>query len=97
MRRSSLHLALILLGAAGCDKAPTHAEIRDAIEKARVCQNDVDCVNLGARCPFGCAIAVKRSEAEHIRQLLNDFEGSCVQECATPTQILCEKGLCTPK
>jgi hypothetical protein len=98
MRAAAL-LSATLLGclAPACDKPLTDAEIRTEIEKARNCAHDTDCINLGARCPFGCAITVARSEAERIRQILDEHEESCTATCATYTQVLCEKGLCTPR
>ncbi len=97
MRAAPL-LAALLLGALGsCDKAPSEEEIREEIEKARVCLTDLECVNLGSSCPFGCAITVTRSEAERIRGLVAGFESSCAYSCKAVTQVLCEKGLCTAK
>jgi hypothetical protein len=90
-------LLTLLLGAAGCDGGPSEAEIREEIELARRCQNDHECINLGSRCPIGCAITVNRSEAERILGLLRDLEASCTQDCSPVTRVVCEKSLCTAK
>jgi len=90
-------LLALLCAAPGCDKAPSESEIREEIEKARICLNDFECINLGSRCPFGCAVAVTRSEAERIRALLNEFESTCAYGCAQVTEVVCEKGLCTAR
>lgn len=79
----------------GC--SPSESDIKQEIESARACQADTDCVDVGTACPFGCSIVVNKSDADHIRDLLDGYTSTCAYDCAQPTSTVCEKNLCTNK
>lgn len=78
---------------------PSEEEIRDEIEAANYCSRAEDCVDVGGVCPFGCQIPVNEAEADHIRDLLEEWEEApdgeaCMYSCAEPEPIDCVAGEC---
>lgn len=63
--------------------------IKKEIEKANYCKEDLDCVNAGSKCPFGCWNYVNKNEVERISNLINLYDSKCVYGC-----VLCEKAIC---
>lgn len=93
--------ALALVGPQGCGnegaRTPTEAEVWAEIEAAGYCVSDDECVDVGPRCPFGCAIPVNRAEAGRIREVLESTPRTCIYLCGTAGVVSCEEGRCVPE
>jgi hypothetical protein len=84
-------LLLSWLLACGAREARVEAKLDDM----NYCEEAADCVDVGGECPFGCYVLVNEAEASAARALLDRHVGTCVYDCAAPTEILCEAGRCT--
>lgn len=69
------------------------------IDEANYCNNDNECVNIGAICPFGCSIYVNHNEVDNIKQIINKFrkikKNNCEYMCGIiPGDIKCINNKC---
>jgi hypothetical protein len=81
-------------------ESEARAIVAAAIEAARVCESDADCVVIGSPCPFGCMIAVHRDEADDVEARIADHferfpESRCDYGCPDGGPAGCDAGLCT--
>jgi hypothetical protein len=58
------------------------------------CQEDLDCVVIGQKCPFGCSIIANTSNAERIKKLVYSFPSTCSLDCFWQEKASCEGGKC---
>lgn len=66
-----------------------------SIEAARQCTQDSECVSLGDRCGFGCAVTVNSDSQEQVDATLDFFdEGACSMLCPV-VEPQCVAGMCT--
>jgi hypothetical protein len=89
---ASLGLALGFVLVPGC--APSEQEIKDEIEAAGACAAASECVNIGAECPFGCAIVINKGSVAHIKQLLAGHNEPCAYDCLATAGVECKAGRC---
>lgn len=96
-----LHGALValLLGAGLGACGPEKGDVERDIRSANHCDVPADCVDLGAYCPFGCAVLVNVDEATRIREAIHDYYDAhpgeqCLYDCVGYTGIACEAGVC---
>ena len=73
----------------------TEEQIKAEIEKANYCQKDSDCVNIGEKCPFGCAIIVNINEETRIKSLVEPYGSNCIYDCIEVKEVKCISNKCT--
>ena len=69
-------------------------DIKARIDAANYCTVASDCVNVGSKCPFGCAIIVNAAEADEIEALVDDYDSNCMYDCMGLDGIECLAGKC---
>jgi hypothetical protein len=75
-------------------EAQKESNIKQEIEKAKHCDEDLDCVDAGGECPFGCYAYVNKNEVDRIRQLIGSFDSKCVYDCISCPTAVCENKKC---
>jgi len=97
MRLSHLSLLSLVLLAA-CSSAsgnPTSEEgIQRELVKANYCETASDCVDVGAKCPFGCYLYVNKDEASRIRPMVEGFQSTCQYACIAIKGVECVQNKC---
>lgn len=94
MRKTARFMLLAsLVGFSACTSV--EEEIKKEIDKANYCESPRDCVDVGGKCPFDCAIVVNAREAERIRALVDGFESKCMYSCTPITGVKCERQKCS--
>jgi len=68
--------------------------IKSEIEKANYCEVESDCVNVGAKCPFGCYIYVNKNEVEQISKLIQSYNSNCIYSCILCPTVICDNNKC---
>lgn len=70
------------------------SNIKSAIEKAKYCEVDSDCVDAGGKCPFGCYNYVNKNEVEQISKLIQSYDSNCMYQCVPLSEVICENNKC---
>lgn len=73
---------------------PASLSIKKEIETASHCESDTDCRVLDSKCPFGCFVAINRSETERIDQLIDGFNSTCDYKCMKSFGATCQENSC---
>jgi len=70
--------------------------ISHQIARAGYCETDSDCVSPGTSCPFNCAVAVNRNEADRITNLIYSFPATCENKnlCNYMMKVFCLDNKC---
>ncbi len=64
------------------------------IARAGNCATDAECVIVGNKCPFSCAVVANRNEADRITRLVNLFPSTCELSCPGNNRAVCLNGSC---
>jgi hypothetical protein len=64
------------------------------IDAANYCDAREKCVNLGAKCPFGCNIYVNEKEADRIESMLRSYPEDCIYDCQLCPGVECVNNKC---
>ncbi|MDD3263338.1 MAG: hypothetical protein PHT94_00415 [Candidatus Nanoarchaeia archaeon] len=70
--------------------------IKNEIKKANYCEEDLDCIDAGSKCPFGCFNYVNKNEVERISNLIESYNSNCVYGCLLCENVKCEDKKCIP-
>lgn len=70
------------------------SQLRAAIEEANYCNFDLDCMDAGGKCPFGCYNYVNKNEVERMSGLIEAHDSKCVYGCASLADVICENNKC---
>lgn len=69
--------------------------IKREIEAANYCEVVEDCQQVAvSKCPFGCYIYVRNTEASRIEEMLNGFQSSCEYGCIEMKGVDCINNKC---
>jgi len=68
--------------------------IKSQIQKANYCEETLDCVDAGGKCPFGCYVFVNEAEVERISSLIKSYDSKCVYGCVSNVTVICENNKC---
>jgi hypothetical protein len=88
-------LSLMLVVLAGCNRTISQQEVEAAIETARYCDTENDCVRADSFCPFDCYVFVNEAEVNRINTLLNSFDSACTYSCTVLQGVDCINHKCT--
>lgn len=73
-------------------------EVETAIGQAQQCKTREDCAPLGSPCPFGCNLAVDKTQTSHLLEMIHEYktktENFCSYNCPVPAGYACYKGRC---
>lgn len=72
-------------------------KIKKEIEKAGYCEADPDCEIVPAQCPFGCFVGINKKEVSRIKDLVDDYESTCVYSCIEVKGVECVNKKCQVK
>jgi len=87
-------LTIALIGCNSPDITQSQGFIQDEIDAANYCETKEDCVDAGGRCPFGCYNYVNKDKVEHIKELLDSYQGQCEYKCTMCLEVKCDQGKC---
>src|SRR5438046_1874264 len=59
------------------------------------CSSNTDCVFASSKCPFGCYLAVRRSNQAFINRLIQLYPSTCLYKCGLPPELRCMNQICT--
>lgn len=72
----------------------TESGINQAIEQAQYCEVKSDCVQVDAKCPFGCNVFVNKREVERIQTFIDSHESRCAYVCVALKSYDCVNNRC---
>jgi len=68
--------------------------ISHQIAWAGYCEESVDCVIIGNKCPFSCAVVVNKDNENRIAHLINSFPSTCELSCSGREKATCLENKC---
>lgn len=68
--------------------------IKQELAKANYCESVSDCVDVGAKCPFGCYLYVNKDEAPRLKPMIEGFQSTCQYSCIAIKGVECVQNKC---
>ena len=96
LRRMFFVLAFLSLGFLAACSASGEASINAELKKANYCEKTEDCVFIGSKCPFDCAIYVNAKEAGRMKGIVDAYQSTCMYACLPDSGVECRDHVCTP-
>lgn len=78
--------------------SPTQEEVNEILERFNYCEQDSDCVDYYAECPFGCARGTNGKFLEISQQIIDQYRNTqdelCVYGCVATKGVSCKDFRC---
>jgi len=68
--------------------------IEKKLKEGNHCEIKADCILLGNKCPFGCAIYVNKGNYEELRNMFESYSSKCAFECPSISGVECINNEC---
>ena len=63
-------------------------------DRTTVCAQDSDCVHLGDRCAWGCAVTVNKKYEAEVEAWFGKHDTKCAIDCPAVDKPVCQQGRC---